>query len=356
MRTKADLDSGIIRQYNKNDLVLVTGEEDEFYAVEPPSETKAYIYRCYVIDNVVEANRVNVRLEPHIDAPVIGQLQCGERIDSQICEMNNKWLEIRPPKGIKFYISKEFIDRAGSASYFSTMQKRLDEAKTLLHSSLLMLEVQCNKPYEEMSSQDTIAKFDRLIKEFGDLPDYVDQAKEGLSMLQENYLQKKIHYLEKKANALHHKSEPIFPEYEESKETADLTNDPKAPAKMEPKLYGSTETISEDVTDKMQFWAPVEESLYLSWSAFHPEKKENDFYREQEVNGTVLTGIVEVYEHNFKNMPGDYVLRGEHAPIAYLYSTKIDLAKHVGEKITVNVSSRPNHHFAFPAYFVHSVE
>ena len=356
MRTKADLDSNIIRQYNKNDLVLVIGEEDEFYAVETPEETKAYIYRCYVIDNVVEANRVNIRLEPHIDAPVIGQLQCNDRIESRICEMNNKWLEIRPPKGIKFYISKEFVERAGSINYFVTMQKRLDDAKTLLHSGLLMLEVQCNKSYEEMSPEETISKFDKLIKEFGDFPDYVEQAKEGLSMLQENYLQKKIHYLEKKANTLYRRPEPVFPEYEESNETANLFNDPEAPAKIEASLYGQTKIKEEKMTGKMMFWEPVEEALYLGWSAFHPEKKQNDFYLEQEVNGIALTGVVEVYEYNMKNRPGDYILRNDRSPVAYLYSTKVDLSKHVGEKITVNVSARPNHHFAFPAYFVHSIE
>ena len=90
IRAKPDLDSPIIRQMNKNDLLLVVGESNDFYAIEPLKDTKAYVFRSYVLDNVVEANRVNVRLEPHIDAPIIGQLQIGNRVDGYVCTKHPK--------------------------------------------------------------------------------------------------------------------------------------------------------------------------------------------------------------------------------------------------------------------------
>jgi hypothetical protein len=39
-------------------------------------------------------------------------------------------------------------------------------------------------------------------------------------------------------------------------------------------------------------------------------------------------------------------------PIAYLYSTQVDLQGKVGQAVTLQAAPRPNHHFAFPAYFV----
>jgi hypothetical protein len=55
-----------------------------------------------------------------------------------------------------------------------------------------------------------------------------------------------------------------------------------------------------------------------------------------------------------KNKPGDYMLvsQATHAPIAYLYSTKVDLQHNVGQQVTIYGIKRPNYNFAFPAYFV----
>src|SRR5579872_1209909 len=99
VRAKPDLDAHVVRQMNKNDLLLVIADEGDFYAIEPLKDTKAYVFRSYILDNVVEANRVNVRLEPHVDAPIICQLQAGDKIQGQVCNLNHKWMEIAPPKG-----------------------------------------------------------------------------------------------------------------------------------------------------------------------------------------------------------------------------------------------------------------
>ena len=60
IRTEPDLDSHIFRQVDKNELLLIVGENSDFYAVQPPKNTKAYIFRSYILDNIIEASRVNV--------------------------------------------------------------------------------------------------------------------------------------------------------------------------------------------------------------------------------------------------------------------------------------------------------
>src|ERR1700721_4079910 len=70
LRVKPDLESHILRQINKNELLLIAGEEGDFYAVEPPKDTKAYVFRSYILDDRVEANRVNIRLKPQGDPPI----------------------------------------------------------------------------------------------------------------------------------------------------------------------------------------------------------------------------------------------------------------------------------------------
>ena len=347
IRAKPDLDSPIIRQMNKNDLLLVVGESNDFYAIEPLKDTKAYVFRSYVLDNVVEANRVNVRLEPHIDAPIIGQLQIGNRVDGYVCTMNHKWLEIRPPRGTCFYIAKEYVESVGGPEYLANMDKRKTQVEDLLSSAYMSAEAECKKDYEEMAPQHAIEQFQNIMRNFADFPDACKQAKEGLALLKETYLNKKIAYLESKAEISNEMKKELLAKHK--KETSELTT-----SNLDSSLWTKRSTQKKE---NLGFWDTLEESLYLSWTAFHSGRTLDDYYVEQKANASVLTGTIERYTFDVRKKPGDFILRGrEDAPIAYLYSTQVDLDKYEGKQVTILASPRPNNHFAFPAYFVFSVE
>lgn len=351
IRSKPDLESHIIRQLTRGDLLLINGEEGDFWSVQPPKGTKAYVFRTYILDGVVEASRVNVRLEPHADAPIIAQLQTGDKVKGDICPMNHKWLEIEPPISAKFYISKEFVTQVGGPEYLAAMEKRGAQVRELVSSAFLIAEAECKKPFEEMSILEASEKFQVVLNAYADFPEAVAQAKEGLVLFKDTYLQKKIAYLEAKAElpaAL--KEELLAKHHAENKEL--FKNEIIKP---DPNLWQQRRP-KQTLTDRMRLWDTIEESLYLSWTAFHTGKKEDEFYDEQKANATVLTGTIQSYEYPVKNRPGDYVLRGAEAPIAYLYSTHVDLEKYEGKTVTLLASPRPNNHFAFPAYFVLSVE
>lgn len=351
VRSKPDLESHIIRQLAKGDLLLINGEEGEFWSVQPPKGTKAYVFRTYILDGVVEANRVNVRLEPHADAPIIAQLQAGDKVRGDVCAMNHKWLEIEPPVSAKFYISKEFVSQAGGPEYLAAMEKRSAQARELVSSAFLIAEAECKKPFEEMSILEATEKFQTVLNSYADFPETATQAREGLALLKDTYLQKKIAYLESKAELpAELKQELLAKHHAENKEL--FKNEVVRP---DPNLWQQRRP-KQTLTDRMRLWDTIEESLYLSWTAFHTGKKEDEFYQEQRANATVLTGTIQCYDYPVKNRPGDFVLRGAEAPIAYLYSTHVDLEKYEGKTVTILASPRPNNHFAFPAYFVLSVE
>lgn len=349
MRVKPDLESHIIRQFNKNDLLLVVAEKGDFYAIQPPKEMKAYVFRSYVLDNIVEASRVNVRLEPHIDAPIIGQLQAGDKINGQICSMNHKWLEIDPPSDAKFYISKEFISQVGGPDYLVMMQKRKAQAEESLSKAFFIAESECKKDYEEMSILEPTEQLQTIVRNYSDFPEITKQAKEGLALLKDSYLQKKIAFLESKAELSASAKEELLAKHKS--ETKEFLTDsaPRTSA------WGKR-AIQKDMTDQMRLWDTVEESLFLSWNAFHTNKTLDDFYAEQKANASVVFGTIEPYNHPVKNKPGDFILRGDDAPLAYIYSTKVNLHDCVGKKVALLVTPRPNNHFAFPAYYVLSVE
>ena len=98
MRLKADIESDIIRELEKNEFITVLGQHGDFYAVAPPADMKAFVFRSFILDNVVEGNRVNVRLSPDLNAHVVGHLDAGDKILGSLCSDNNKWYKIAPPQ------------------------------------------------------------------------------------------------------------------------------------------------------------------------------------------------------------------------------------------------------------------
>lgn len=341
IRTKPDLESPIVRQVNKSDLLLIVKEEGDFFAVEPMKDTKAYVFRSYILDNVVEANRVNVRLEPHVDAPIIGQLCAGDQVQGNPCPINHKWLEITVPKGTTFFVAKDFVTQVGGPEYIAKMEKKKAQVEELLSAAFLNAEAECKKPYEEMAPQQAIEQFQTILRNFADFPEVQQQAKEGLALLKETYLNKKIAYLEAKAELTPSIKEELLAQH-----VAESGH-----VKVDSALWQKKNR------EHSGLWDPIEESLYLSWTAFHTGKTFEDYYEEQKANAFVLNGTVEHYKHDVHNKPGDYLLRNNaDVPVAYLYSTQIDLEQYVGKTVALLAAPRPNHHFAFPAYFVFSVE
>jgi hypothetical protein len=110
------------------------------------------------------------------------------------------------------------------------------------------------------------------------------------------------------------------------------------------------------MTDKMRLWEPLEEALYSSWSTLNDNKSRQDYYEEQTLASVEISGIVEPYVTPAKNRPGDFIVRDKDLPVAYIYSTKVNLQNLVGKQVKLVGVPRPNNNFAFPAYYVIAAE
>lgn len=330
MRGSPNLDSPIIREMSKGELIIVVGEVEDFYAVKPPQDVKGYIFRTFVLDNKVEGNRVNVRLAPNTEAPIIAQMNSGDTAEGTISSLNNKWLEVSPPDTTRFYIAKEFIEKVGDEYHMAKMAKRKDEVNRLLQTTYAISQQELQKPFPEIKIEPLTSNYEMMSKEYFDFPEQAARAKELLEELRENYLHKKISYLEGlAANRQLNVPPPVS-------QQALKTPEPSF---------------------RIHLWAPIELAHYETWKHSHEGTLE-DFYREELKNAHLITGIVSPYSRSIKNKPGDYVLinKATNLPIAFLYSTKVNLNDHVGKEITVEGIPRPNNHFAYPAFFVHSIQ
>lgn len=358
MRTQPSTDAFIVQEVETGDLFSVTGQKDGFLAVEPPKTIKGYIFRTYVLDGVVEGSRVNVRLFPDLEAPTIAQLNTGDVVQSQPCEHNAKWLEIELPAQTRFYIAQEFCEKAGPPTLVHEMHERKNEAHHKLSALCLYAQAEIRKPVPQIDLDGMMTRFRQFSREFTDFPNLVSRAEEVDRLLHEVYIQKKLAFLEQKsgqtavAAAL---SSEIVARLADLGISIQPTQAQIAQAAVD--VMGCTATAqAKDITDKMLLWEPIEEALHHLWAAAHPGEDMASFYRSQEDESQMISGMIEIYNRPVKNMPGDYILRVDHHATAFLYSTKINLENYVGKNVILRVASRPNNHFAFPAYFVLGIE
>lgn len=349
MRLQPSLDSTILRELNSNDFVIVTGEKEDFYAIQPPKDIKGYVFRTFVLDGVIEGNKVNVRLEPDLSAPIIAQMNTGDQVVGTISPQDKKWLEISPPSSTRFYIAKSYIEKAGDVNLMSLMAKKEEEADALIETATANSKAEMEKPFESINLYNAIQDLNIVVTQYKEFPDLVTKAKDLINRIQEEYGHKKEAFMAAKKN-----SELQTVTIATSTLPAVQHSEPIPVAKESSHLLSNQ---ASGVNSKMATWLPIEQNVFELWTDKHPHSSLEEFYQQQSKDAVILTGIVEPYSRSVKNKPGDYILvnQANHLPIAYLYSTKVNLQDLVGQETSVRVTSRNNHNFAFPAYFVLSI-
>lgn len=352
MRIQPNLDGTIVRELPKDQLVIVLGEDQDFYAIRPPADIKTYVFRTFVLDGVVEGKHVNVRMEPDTEAVVLAQLNSGDRIVGEISPINSKWLEIAPPADVRFFICKEYIEKIGDPSMMAKIERRRNEVNQLLETSYTVSRAEMQKPFDEINLDFVNTNLDKIQSEYADFHEQSGRAKALQHDLKETYLHKKVGFLEQNQATAGHAATPAGDEVSDLS-GIDLTPQPTADiitAEPVPEPKNNTPIESQ--------WVPNEVTLFNEWIQQNGTGTLTDFYNDQSDKAIALRGIVEAYTRPVRNKPGDYILVNaiNKLPIAYLYSTKIDLGKFEEQEVTLKVAPRPNNNFAFPAYYVLSVE
>lgn len=309
LRAGADLNSPIVRELEKGTLLGIVGQDDLFYSVKPPQDLKVYVYRTYVLDNVVDGTQVNVRLEPSLESPVVAQLNKGDPAQGIASNLNNKWLEITLPETVQLYISKDFVEKAGPLELFAESQARRVEASRLIKDSYVSCQVELQKTPEERQLESPLAELREAVTQYEDLPEETARAQNYLAIIEQSSQQGE--------------------------------NASRTPSQ-----------------ESMSRWFPKEAELFEQWLEKNPSKTMDDFYAEGRELAIQLRGRIEPYTRPVKNRPGNFLLinHQDNQPIAFLYSTQVDLQESVGKVVSLVALQRPNHHFAFPAFFVVSAD
>lgn len=368
LRLEPHTNSHIIREVNRGELFIVADEVDDFYAVFPPEWIKAYVYRTFVIDNVIEGTKVNVRSAPTLEAPIIAQLNTGDRVEGTISSQNNRWLKIKTPESARFYISKVLLERIGPAEYMETMKRRQQEVDFLMTSAQKMAQEELEKEFEDIQLDEAYGYLDKIVQDYSEFSNQALQAKKLTQEFQQAYLQKKIHFLEMKAQKIADSFHTQSPHIDEEirihqQQLTEVEREIEQNKMAEESQNADEESATQPsaaVTAKMAFWHPYEEKFFHQWIAGKNDDTltHEDFYQEETTQALILPGVIEAYTKEIKNKPGDYILlnKSNRLPIAYLYSTRVNLQDYIGKEVMVRLIKRPHNNFAFPAYYVLEIE
>jgi len=330
LRLHPTLESVVLGELPQEELLVIIGEEDEFYKVKPDPKWKGYIYRAYILDNVVEANNVNLRLAPNTEAIIVTQLQQGRKVKGTICSENNKWMAIDLPESVCFYIAKEYVENIGNASLYTTIQTRQSELSRQLDTLETSIKKELQKPFHEIQLVPLVSELKVIVAKNSDLPEQVHRAEHLIAFAQEEYLTQS-----QKAHAT----------------TIGLAET----AESDPP---NNDTAQQEHSIQQRIVSPhlEEQESHIVAKAIQLGQVDSEdlFYQNENRVALEFVGQLIPYERVVKNRPGDFILVDDKTkvPLAYLYSTRINLRDHIGSTIRIFVSPRPNHHFALPAYYV----
>jgi hypothetical protein len=334
VRLQPTLEGIILEEFNQGDMVVATDEVDEFYAIKPDPARKGYIYRAYVLDNVVEANNVNVRLGPDTHTPILCQMSQGDHITGTVCPENNKWLVVDLPETIRFYVAKDYIVNIGDPGLFKRTQARKQQVATRLDVVDRGIQEELAKSFDDIQLVSYVNELKTIVAQNQDLVELASRAQALLKSTQEQYLQLSLGRTSTAAK---------------NGQPSTVTTDSKAIAMVTPDL--PRRLVSASLEQQEEGF--IEQALRSGKVA-----NKQDFYVEALKNAQEIEGQLVPYDRPVKNRPGDFMLVDgkTKVPVAYLYSCSIDLHSLAGQIVHLAVAPRPNHHFALPAYVVLDVQ
>jgi len=338
LRLKPHLDAPILKELSQEELIIVTGEIDDFYAVKPTPESKGYIFRSYILDGEVVGSHVNVRLEPDTVSPIVYQYNSGQHVEGSSAKKNNKWLEIAMPEPVRFFVAKEYVNNIGDEKVFFAIHNKQHNLEQKLQELAASIDSELTKPYEEIALNELSSELKTIIEETSDFPELADQAKLLLSNMQDRFVQRSM--VEKKS--IHVSNEQATP-------SAFVADNISA---LEP-IRHQEAALPSPLSFKEREAEIIQKAIEMG-----DVKDETEFYEKELLRSSMITGVVQPYTKQIKNAPGDFILQNAktHVQAAFLYSTHIDLSTLINKNVNLIVTERPNNHFAHPAFFVLKIE
>lgn len=112
VRSGANTNFEIVSKLNQGDKIIVLDKSYEWYKIQLPLQSEAYIRADYIKEINKEAGeilgtRLNIRSKPDSTSSVLGQLNQGDIV--RLIKKNADWWQIEPPSGTIAWVHGSFV-------------------------------------------------------------------------------------------------------------------------------------------------------------------------------------------------------------------------------------------------------
>lgn len=115
IRADATVGAISICQAKEGQAVEVVDAAYDWYQITLPDQAPVFVFAKFVkrdADNewVISGSNVNLRMQPDLGAPILGQVDKGTKV--QVITESGEWYRIKPLPSTRGWIHKKFVDRA----------------------------------------------------------------------------------------------------------------------------------------------------------------------------------------------------------------------------------------------------
>lgn len=275
---------------------------------------------CALHYGQTNGKRVRMRVAAQLDAPIISELDKDTPVE--ICGETEEFYAVRPPKSLKAYVFRTYV--LDGKIEGERVNVRLEPSA----GATIVTQLSSGTPIQGQISAEN-AKWLEI-----DLPASVR------FFISKDYVQ------------------PIDKsQYEQlAAEWTQKTNSISPVTKPSTKPSTPTPTAPPEKIVTLSKWQQQELAIETQWLKERSNLSRDDYLMWQKSAAQTLEGELERYDAA-SFAPGDFTLRGKDGRIlGIVYSANVDLLTYNASHVRVQVLSRENHHFAYPAFCVISLE
>jgi uncharacterized protein YgiM (DUF1202 family) len=108
LRADQSLKSEVVGQVNEGDELPVVAISGKWVEIKPPEQISFWVHRDFVSGGEVKARNLRVRAGPGINYTIVGSLKRGDKVQPR-GEFGD-WLKIVPPSGTTLWVSRKLVE------------------------------------------------------------------------------------------------------------------------------------------------------------------------------------------------------------------------------------------------------
>jgi SH3-like domain-containing protein len=108
LRARPDLNSEVVGQVDRGQILERRSVADEWVEVGPPDDIAFWIHQDFVEDGVVVASRLNVRSGPGVNYAVVASLERGDQVE--IVDVFTDWISVSPPASASVWVAVDLVE------------------------------------------------------------------------------------------------------------------------------------------------------------------------------------------------------------------------------------------------------